>query len=64
MSTPSLTHDDITAQRLLADLPPEKAEIIRKYTLFRGQSLVTTLKEALLKTADQINTESKTLVSA
>lgn len=64
MATPSLTHDDLTAQRLLDSLPPEKAEVIRKYTLFKGQSLVATLKEALLKTADQINTESKTLISA
>ena len=64
MSTPTLTHDDLTAQRLLDSLPPEKAEAIRKYTLFKGQSLVQTLKEALLRTADQINTESNNLVSA
>jgi hypothetical protein len=55
MSTPALTHDDLTAQRLLDSLPPEKADVIRKYSLFKGQSLVATLKESLLKTADQIN---------
>jgi hypothetical protein len=58
MNTPTpITHEELSANKLLAELPPDKAEILRKYSLWKGQSLVTTLKEALLRTADEINTQ-------
>lgn len=59
-----ITHDELTATRLLSELPPEKAEAIRKYSLWKGQSVLATLKEALLKTADQINTNADGLIPA
>lgn len=56
-SPPQITHDELTAQRLLNELPPAKADIIRLYSLKKGQPVLATLKEALLKTADQINSD-------
>lgn len=64
MAIPSLTHDELTATRLLSELPPEKAEAIRKYSLWKGQTLLATLKEALLKTADEINAKADGLIPA
>lgn len=50
-----ITHEELSANRLLSELPPEKQEIIRRYSLMKGQTIVATLKESLIKVADEIN---------
>jgi hypothetical protein len=55
MSQNTMTHTDITAQEILATLPPEKAEALRTRATQKRVPLSTLLKEGLLKIADEIN---------
>lgn len=59
MATPPITHAELTATQMLETLPPAAAETIRRYSLAKGQSIVQTLKDGLLKIADEVNTSAK-----
>ena len=55
-----ITHEELSANKLLSELPTEKQEVLRRYSLMKGQTMVATLKECLLKVADEINASRET----
>lgn len=50
-----MTHDDITAERLLSELPPEAREQLHTLATRRKVPMTTLIKEGLLKIAQDIN---------
>lgn len=49
-----MTHEDLSANNILKELPPEKAASLRRYAVRSGMPITQVIKQALLKIADEI----------
>lgn len=62
-STP-IAEAEVSAIELFHHLPPEKRAVVHRYSLMKGQTIVATLKECLLKVSDEINASRETAAHA
>ena len=53
-----MTHADLTAQELLAELPPKARAALQTAATRRRVPMTTLIKEGLIKVAGEINAET------